>query len=200
MKIDPGLAHDVFRRGRHPLDPFFRPRSVAVIGATETPRSVGRTLLHNLISTPFGGTVYPVNPRRENVLGIKAYRSIADVPGPVDLAVVVTQAAQTSAPHLKARQHRFEIALPTEPLLMEADPGRLVQIVVNLLNNAAKYTEPGGCIWLSAERDAGSAVIRVRDTGMGVPPDMLPHIFELFTQGNLSADDAQGGIGAGDRA
>jgi acetyltransferase len=89
-----GLAHDVLKQSRqHPLDPFFRPHSVAVIGATETPHSVGRTLLHNLISTPFGGTVYPVNPKRENVLGIKAYRSIADVPGPVDLAVVVTPAA-----------------------------------------------------------------------------------------------------------
>ena len=89
-----GLAHDVLKQAKqHPLDPFFRPRSVAVVGATETPRSVGRTLLHNLISTPFGGTVYPVNPKRDNVLGIKAYRSIADVPGPVDLAVVVTPAA-----------------------------------------------------------------------------------------------------------
>jgi acetyltransferase len=78
---------------QHPLDPFFRPRSVAVIGATETPRSVGRTLLHNLISSPFGGTVYPVNPKRDSVLGIKAYPSIAEVPGPVDLAVVVTPAA-----------------------------------------------------------------------------------------------------------
>jgi acetyltransferase len=93
-----GLAHDVLRQARsHPLDPFFRPRSVAVIGATETPRSVGRTLLHNLIDSPFGGTVYPVNPKRDNVLGIKAYRSIADVPGEVDLAVVVTPAATVPA-------------------------------------------------------------------------------------------------------
>ncbi|HVV48231.1 MAG TPA: bifunctional acetate--CoA ligase family protein/GNAT family N-acetyltransferase [Polyangia bacterium] len=89
-----GLAHDVLKQAKqHPLDPFFRPRSVAVIGASETPRSVGRTLLHNLISSPFGGTVYPVNPKRDSVLGIKAYRSIADVPGAVDLAVVVTTAA-----------------------------------------------------------------------------------------------------------
>ena len=85
------------RRGRHPLDPFFRPRSVAVIGATETPGSVGRTLLHNLIATPFGGTVYPVNPKRDSVLGIKAYRSLADVPAPVDLAVIVTPAATVPA-------------------------------------------------------------------------------------------------------
>ncbi len=94
-----GLAHDVLRQAKaHPLDPFFRPRSVAVIGATETPRSVGRTLLHNLIASPFGGTVYPVNPKRDSVLGIKAYRSIADVPGEVDLAVVVTPAA--TVPHV----------------------------------------------------------------------------------------------------
>jgi len=92
MKIDPGLAHDVFRRGRHPLDPFFRPRVVAVIGATETPGSVGRTLLANLVATPFGGVVHPVNPRRDAVLGIKSYPSVAEVPGPIDLAVVVTPA------------------------------------------------------------------------------------------------------------
>jgi acetyltransferase len=87
------LAHDVLRQSRaHPLDPFFHPRSVAVIGATETAGSVGRTLLHNLIATPFGGTVYPVNPRRESVLGIRAYRTIADVPASVDLAVIATPA------------------------------------------------------------------------------------------------------------
>jgi acetyltransferase len=92
MKIDAALAHDVFRRGRHPLDPFFKPRSVAVIGATETPGSVGRTVLANLLATPFGGPVYPVNPRRESVLGLKAYPAVGEVPGPVDLAVVVTPA------------------------------------------------------------------------------------------------------------
>jgi len=64
----PSLATDVFRQGRHPLETFFAPRSVAVIGATENPCSVGRTLLTNLLGTPFGGTIYPVNPKRENVL------------------------------------------------------------------------------------------------------------------------------------
>jgi acetyltransferase len=92
------LAHDLLRQATpHPLDPFFRPRSVAVIGATETPGSVGRTLLHNLISSPFGGTVYPVNPKRDSVLGIRAYRAIADVPAAVDLAVIVTPAATVPA-------------------------------------------------------------------------------------------------------
>jgi len=81
------------RGSRQPLDSIFCPRNVAVIGATETAGSVGRTLLWNLISNPFGGTVFPVNPKRSNVLGIKAYPSITGVPEKVDLAVVVTPAA-----------------------------------------------------------------------------------------------------------
>src|SRR5687767_12077995 len=85
-------AHDVLRSERQPLDAIFQPRSIAVIGATETPGSVGRTVLWNLIGNPFGGTIYPVNPRRANVLGIKAYPTIADVPEQVDLAIVVTPA------------------------------------------------------------------------------------------------------------
>ncbi|HEV3202501.1 MAG TPA: bifunctional acetate--CoA ligase family protein/GNAT family N-acetyltransferase [Bryobacteraceae bacterium] len=73
-----------------PLDVFFSPKTVAVIGATENPGTVGRTVLWNLVTNPFGGTVYPVNPKRSNVLGIKAYKCVSDIPEPVDLAVVVT--------------------------------------------------------------------------------------------------------------
>ena len=75
-----------------PLDVIFAPSTVAVIGATEKQGSVGRAVLWNLISNPFGGTVYPINPNRPNVLGIKAYKTITSVPDPVDLAVVVTPA------------------------------------------------------------------------------------------------------------
>src|SRR3954451_9649101 len=85
-------ARDLLHTRRKPLDAIFSPRSVAVIGATEKVGSVGRTLLWNLISNPFGGTVFPVNPNRPNVLGIKAYPSIAEVDEPVDLAVIVTPA------------------------------------------------------------------------------------------------------------
>ncbi len=84
---------DALTRQRHSLTAIFRPTSVAVIGATETANSVGRTVLRNLINSPFGGTVYPINPKRPNVLGIRAYPSILDVPEKVDLAVVVTPAA-----------------------------------------------------------------------------------------------------------
>src|ERR1700736_354622 len=81
------------QQGNQPLDVFFSPKTVAVIGATETPGSVGRTLLWNLVTNPFGGTVYPVNPKRPSVLGVKAYPSVAAIPEQVDLAVVVTPPA-----------------------------------------------------------------------------------------------------------
>src|SRR5262252_3800099 len=85
----------VYQRSQ-PLDVFFAPKVVAVIGATETPGSVGRTILWNLVTSPFGGTVFPINPKRPSVLGVKAYKSIGEVPEEVDLAVVVTPA--TSVP------------------------------------------------------------------------------------------------------
>jgi acetyltransferase len=90
-------VHDILHYKSQPLDALFSPKSVAVIGATETQGSVGRTILWNLISTPFGGTVFPVNPKRNSVLGIKAYTSVAAVPEPVDLAVVVTPAPSIPA-------------------------------------------------------------------------------------------------------
>ena len=85
-------AHDVLRYTPRSLQPIFAPKTVAVIGATEKAGSVGRTVIWNLISSPFGGTVFPVNPKRENILGIKAYPTINDVPDQVDLAVIVTPA------------------------------------------------------------------------------------------------------------
>jgi len=89
-KADP--SSDVYRSESHPLDPLFAPRSVAVIGATERAGSVGRSVLWNLLSNPFGGTVFPVNSKRPNVLGIKAYPKVSDLPDKVDLVVVTTPA------------------------------------------------------------------------------------------------------------
>ncbi|MBP1611248.1 MAG: acyl-CoA synthetase forming, partial [Acidobacteria bacterium] len=85
-------VHDVLRYERNPLDSIFSPKNVALIGATETQGSVGRTIMWNLISNPFGGAVFPVNPKRPSVLGVKAYTSISSVPEAVDLAVIVTPA------------------------------------------------------------------------------------------------------------
>ena len=86
-------AHDILRGRQHPLDVFFAPERVAVIGATENPGSVGRNLFWNLISNPFGGAVFPVNPKRSHVLGVKAYPNVRAIPEQIDLAVVVAPAA-----------------------------------------------------------------------------------------------------------
>jgi len=89
-KFDP--VHDILHYESQALDSIFAPKNVALVGATETPGSVGRTLLWNLISNPFGGAVFPVNPKRSSVLGIKAYPNMASVPERVDLAVITTPA------------------------------------------------------------------------------------------------------------
>src|SRR5215475_8129475 len=87
-------AHDVLRSEPHPLDAIFSPRSVAVIGATDREGSIGRAVMWSLVSSPFGGTVYPVSDKRTSVLGIKAYPRITDIPARVDLAVIVTPAVK----------------------------------------------------------------------------------------------------------
>jgi signal transduction histidine kinase len=113
------------------------------------------------------------------------------------LAEVVAQAVETSQPLLEARRHRLDIHLPTEPIFVEADPTRLAQVLLNLLNNAAKYTEEVGHIHLIVERQDAEAVIHVRDNGIGIAPEMLPKIFELFAQGERTPDRSQGGLGIG---
>ncbi|CUS05644.1 Acetyl coenzyme A synthetase (ADP forming), alpha domain protein [Candidatus Promineifilum breve] len=95
--ITRSTAHNVLRMEKNPLEVMFKPRSVAVVGATERPGSVARTILWNLISTSFGGTIFPVNPKYNSILGIKAYPSIGDIPDPVDLAVIVTPAPSVPA-------------------------------------------------------------------------------------------------------
>src|SRR5215831_3366833 len=94
-KIMQALTNKPHKKKTHhqrnqPLDVFFSPKTVAVVGATENPGSVGRTILWNLVTSPFGGTVFPVNPKRPSVLGVKAYPSITEIPERVDLAVIVT--------------------------------------------------------------------------------------------------------------
>ena len=98
---------------------------------------------------------------------------------------------------MDAQGHDLSVRLPTESLLLDADPVRLAQVVGNLLTNAAKYTEANGHIWLTAEREGDQAVLRVRDNGIGIAPDMLPRIFELFVQVDHASTKAQGGLGIG---
>ena len=115
----------------------------------------------------------------------------------VELGEVLQGAIETSRPLLDASGHDFEATLPSEPVYLEADATRLAQVVSNLLNNAAKYTERGGRIRLTAERRGDEAVIRVSDSGIGIPPEMITSIFEMFTQADRSVGRSQGGLGVG---
>ena len=115
----------------------------------------------------------------------------------VDLAEVLNSAIETSRPLIEEYGHRLTVDLPTEPFPLDADLTRLAQVFLNLLNNSAKYTERGGQICLSAARHGDSVVVRVKDTGIGIPPQMLPRIFEMFTQVDRSLERAQGGLGIG---
>lgn len=113
------------------------------------------------------------------------------------LQAVLRSAVDTSRPLLEAAGHDLEISVPSEPILIEADPVRLSQVVANLLNNAAEYTPTGGAIALAVSRDGGDVVIAVRDTGVGIPAEMLPRVFELFTQIDRTRKHSQGGLGIG---
>jgi PAS domain S-box-containing protein len=115
----------------------------------------------------------------------------------IDLARAVERAVETNRPAIDAKHHRLIVALPAAPVPVLADVTRVSQVVGNLLNNAAKYTEDGGTITVQAALEGGEGVIRVRDTGIGIPADMLSRVFDLFTQINRSLDRAQGGLGIG---
>jgi signal transduction histidine kinase/CheY-like chemotaxis protein len=116
---------------------------------------------------------------------------------PVDTRTLLAAAIEQARPMIEARQHRFELQQPRESPLILGDRKRLVQVVVNLLNNAAKYTQPGGEVVLRVEADADSVRLIVRDNGIGIEPRLIPRIFELFTQATRSPDRAQGGLGIG---
>jgi CheY-like chemotaxis protein/two-component sensor histidine kinase len=116
---------------------------------------------------------------------------------PVDVATIVTRAVESSRPLIESRRHDLQVTLPGEPMRVEADPTRMAQVMLNLLNNAAKYTPEGGKIWLTVEKIGSEVVLRVRDTGMGIPREMLGKVFDLFTQVERTLDRAEGGLGIG---
>ena len=115
----------------------------------------------------------------------------------VDIGAILNAAVEASGTLIERARHQLKVTPPAEPLYVEGDVTRLTQIVANLLDNAAKYTDPGGRIWLSAQREGDKAVIKVRDSGIGIPSELMPRIFEMFTQAGLSIERAQGGLGVG---
>jgi PAS domain S-box-containing protein len=115
----------------------------------------------------------------------------------VDVDVAVASAVEAVHPLIQDSRHQLTVAVPPRTLWVEADPARLEQILINLLTNAVKYTDPGGHIWITAEAEGGGVVLRVRDSGIGIDPVMLPRIFELFVQAERRMDRAVGGVGIG---
>ncbi|HET8699943.1 MAG TPA: ATP-binding protein, partial [Gammaproteobacteria bacterium] len=115
----------------------------------------------------------------------------------VNLADVIHQAVEATRPLADSLGHELHVDLPREPVWLSADPARLAQVFGNLLNNACKYTDPGGGIWLTAERHGDEAVITVRDTGIGISADQLDKIFEMFIQADTAPDKSRGGLGIG---
>jgi PAS domain S-box-containing protein len=115
----------------------------------------------------------------------------------VELAVIVRSAVEAARPLLESMSHEFTVALPPEPVYLNADPSRLAQVFANLLDNAAKYTERGGHIWLTAERQGREVVVAVRDTGMGIAAEHLTNIFEMFSQVAPVPEQSLGGLGIG---
>jgi PAS domain S-box-containing protein len=116
---------------------------------------------------------------------------------PVELSQLIERAVEATESIINAQQHRLSISYPEQPVLLNGDGVRLVQILTNLLNNAAKYTPHGGHIQLKAVSRTNELVLSVKDNGIGISPELLPHIFDLFTQAERSLDRSQGGLGIG---
>ncbi len=116
---------------------------------------------------------------------------------PLDLCAVTHQAVEASRPFIESKQHALHVTVPPDGLKVRGDPARLAQVLTNLLINAAKYTEEGGQIWLTARRDGAEAVVAIKDTGVGIPPEMLAAVFDLFIQVDAAIDRSQGGLGVG---
>jgi PAS domain S-box-containing protein len=115
----------------------------------------------------------------------------------IDLASIVQSAVEGSRPLIEASGHRLAISLPSEPVFLDADPTRLAQVFANLLTNAAKYTDQGGRITLSATRESSEVIVAVKDTGIGISPEQLPRLFEMFSQVKAALERSQGGLGIG---
>jgi PAS domain S-box-containing protein len=115
----------------------------------------------------------------------------------VSLAEVIHSAVETSQLGIERAGHQLAVALPEEPLMLLADRVRLTQVFANLLNNAAKYTDPGGRIWVDAAREDGRVLVSVRDTGIGIPAEALPRVFDMFAQAHRAVGRGQGGLGIG---
>ena len=182
------LAHEL----RNPLAPI---RNAVQILRRPITDKAGREWAQDVIDRQVGQMVRLV----DDLLDVSRITrgKVKLKPEAIDVSRAAAVAVETSRPLIDARRQELTVALSPEPLWVTADAARLAQVLANLLNNAAKYTEQGGRISLTAAREGDEAVFRVRDTGVGIPEEMLPRVFELFTQVDRSLDRSEGGLGIG---
>ena len=182
------LAHEL----RNPLAPIRNASEVLRMAGGDEPRVVWA---REIISRQLGHLVRLV----DDLLDVSRITQgkIRLRPERVDLAAVAAEAVEASRPLIDARPHRLDVDLPGEPVEVVGDPTRLAQVLANLLNNAAKYTDEGGHVRLAVAAEGGAAVARVRDTGIGISAEELPRVFDLFAQLDTALDRSQGGLGIG---
>jgi PAS domain S-box-containing protein len=182
------LSHEL----RNPLAPILN--AVQLLQRQKAENSVQRKA-HTIIERQVGQLTHLVDDLMEvsrTLAGrIRLRQEQVNVSGIVDRAV------DTVRPLIDQRKHELTVSLPPDPIWLYADAARLEQVVTNLLTNAVKYTNEGGHIWLSAQQEGDKAVLRVRDTGLGITPAFLPYVFDLFSQAERTSDRSQGGLGIG---
>jgi signal transduction histidine kinase/ActR/RegA family two-component response regulator len=182
------LAHEL----RNPLSPLVN--SIEILRRVELSESLAQRQL-DVMARQLGQLTHLV----DDLLDVsRVSRGLIELRRePLPVAEVLEAAVDAVRPALEARRHRLQARGLDAPLHVNGDRVRLTQVFANLLQNAVKYTDPGGTIAISATPDGGRVSVVVRDTGVGIPPEMLPRVFELFTQVPVALDRAQGGLGIG---
>lgn len=183
------VAHEL----RNPLTPIRS--AVAVLradGATAEDRDRARAILDRQVTQMARLIDDLLDVSRITAGKLPMRRQVMPLNDIIDLAIAMVR------PHLDAARHRFDAAVPSETIYVDADEARLAQVIANLLHNACKYTEPGGEILLAVSQpNDGDVAIAVRDNGMGIPPECLPHLFRTFFQVDNTLERSQGGMGIG---
>jgi PAS domain S-box-containing protein len=181
------LAHEL----RNPMAPIRNGLQLLRIGASPEIQQQAREMMERQLGqmVRLVDDLLDISRITRNRLELRKART--------DLRAVIENAVETARPLIESSGHSLTVTLPSEPVYLDADLTRLAQVFWNLLNNSAKYTEPGGQIWLTAERDTGTVVVTVRDTGIGIPRELQPRLFELFSQLDQSLERSQGGLGIG---
>jgi PAS domain S-box-containing protein len=182
------LAHEL----RNPLAPI---RNAVAILKQQSPREPGRQAAHDMIERQLQHMVRLIDDLMD--VGRISRGKLQLRPERIELATVLEQVLEASSSCLESRGLSIAVSLPPQPVYLDADPVRLVQVFQNLLNNACMYTQKGGSVRLDARHDGNDVVVRVIDTGVGISPDDLPNLFEMFSRVSTPADQLSTGLGIG---